>query len=1270
MAPTAPPSDGVAHGRLPPLKAPSHRTAVKAREFILGNHDGRAQTPQLQRTQEIVYPFDSLNDSHEDHLRTLLLNGNKISPEERHQHLMARLERGLVVPHVLDGVRILTKARVHNPVDVYTLDVSNELLRFVVSEDLELFENVHTLRASENLIPFAKLAGLPNLRRLELPLNDISDLDLEVEGHFKTLEQLDLSYNSITPAAFIVLATLPSLKVLDLTQNKIRSIPIQIAPEPLSSDNFARMDPNWREAVIELLMPKHVAMLDAAMFGTPPGAKVVRANDGGVGETQKHTISEEIVEDSEMVALELVGGGVNVHISENAAVEVSSSMPCTNETAQPASTMPQIQESVTVDGPVWPLGETLEPAFIVGFNSLEYLTLERNSLHSEDSFKILGRLPSLKRLNISYNKFKSFVFLSHLQSDMENYVDGPPPPANLVKYDGFEKLSELRLSFNKIDTLEGLFGLVWLPALKFVWIEGNPILAGFSGKCDSEETLPRVHYASCNPIQAIPRIYGIRVQDLIYQPHRSTLDETYYALSPRKNGRAVLRRIIRPSARELPMEVVSPLCEIDPEEANPQTQKQLAHTVEDPPGMLIGVGDSERLMRRRDYKLTDAQVEETVRTGRVLTLKELRRLRRASAHNADVAAMREKSAVAEQLAKERERLQEILGEYPKDKSPENIAESIASAVDIQQGDTEMDNSEKHAKADVVPTNEMEDSNPGQHSSPALPEDLIFDPTVQDNTFITAVHITGGGVPVIESKDGGEDISRENPQITFNEGGTEPVGSFADIDTKGGHLFFADDVVQVSEDSDTFSSIQSDAPPPHILSQLRNRQVKLSNTYFPLPTSIQASIRALRHALSNPVSYWRIAETSYAKPTFAHIVRVKDAAVTRKAVRRQKGLEAIPEDGEDNVNYGEEAIVMQKSLQRYRRGLSAGSEAKSESSSVAEANMMPESGNISPANTMWTTVAVKFQAEQEAAIAAATRATKNFVTTARIGSLHLLPMNYLPIFPSEHTKQKHSKTQAGDAKAAKAVVTNLHVELPRIKGRFSEEDALKLAEELSKEQLRKRISVMNESEEEIAAAAADRATVAFQPGRDGQSVQQGFGVEEASSGSGIGPREATISVAGVNPINERLLVENKDPQCLSEADNQNRESSVRFSGTQKKLSASAAAMVAEKRVAAYKKKVLEDRKLAESRRTKAANKLHNKDEFEIMTDMMTQVDEKLSAIEGNLASILKSDILQKHIPQSRKLINDVQAEYKRIEKMYRDSALAAIEESAAAANAQH
>ncbi|KAI8620649.1 hypothetical protein BC830DRAFT_470620 [Chytriomyces sp. MP71] len=1162
--------------------------------------------------------------------------------------------------------------------DVFILDVTNNSLRFVVPEELALFVNIHTFRAGENLLPFAKLGALPNLRRLYLPFNEISDMDLEVDGLFSLLEHLDLSYNHITSAALIVLATLPSLKHLDLSANKIPTLPLHLISDMA----------HWRERVIELLLPNHVALLDATLqqefgkdwaperlsapptrantvheamrvfaerTGSPPMSApdvAARLSAAAAAVAAQRDAGETIMEDEDDVI-------VDVHLEErDLRVDTHHGLrPWGEEEDSVDRTMAKVPvppeglrrsdsprrrsagEGKDAAGGEGRGGEDNEvgmpmPLRVTGapiaFEVLETLVLERNALFSDESFLILGRLPLLKRLNLNYNRFRSLVFLSDHQKG-NDISESPPPPFLVKKYDGFPKLEELRVAFNKIDSVRGLLAVVWLPVLKFIWLEGNPVLIKF-GKVASQakETLYQkslpdiVSYAECDPLKLLPRVYGIEILDLIYQPHPSVLEGTYYALAPvKKTGSVALRRIVRTN-HHIHSQVVAPAALPESEDSlqplPPYSTTVLVHEVED----VIQPRPEELKERRREFKLTDEEVKETVRAGRVLTLKELKRLRRREEQEARALDKRremERRMYEEELQRERTKMEELL--------------AMQKLQMEQQQENEQQQNQRSKGQQQEGLSQTETS-----VMSGIGVDIKFDPTVQDRTFLTSVHITGGSgemtttilsVPqLLEPKDQSNDV---------------PDGQWPNDETEEKYTQQQQEVEETfsllesfQESSNSFSTLDNTEdsynPPRRISTRLYHhlnskhilptaaraaeRRKELARNHQ-FPKSIQSSIRALRHALTNPISYWRVVEDSYAKPTFAHTVRVKDAAAEAAAARKAKmeaeGRYYRPEtEPKDYDDFMGDPMVFEGGVNQ--QGLKPPmSPARSETSSAVDANLIPESGNISPANTMWTTAAVKFNAEREAAIAAANRAAKNVVATAKI-----------------------------------AITTAVKVEVPREKGVFIEEDALELAQKLGKEQLRKRIILMNDEDENEANGSLDKS----QPSQPSTQSEKSSSLAQQEKGKSELLKRLEREKLEEEDARRRLQEEG----LMGGLDFKRPDSDYRFSAVQRQhmnKTPAGAATLAALRAAEYKRKLNEKKK-------QEAKKIKTKDEFEEMKEIMTLMDSKITTIEANLASVLKSNIMQKHVPQSRKLIDEVQAEYKRIEKMYHESAMAAIEAS--------
>ncbi|OXB54636.1 hypothetical protein ASZ78_002390 [Callipepla squamata] len=95
-------------------------------------------------------------------------------------------------------------------------------------DDFEKFDCVAFINAAENLLTLAPFQKFPGLRELELPLNGLRNLKI-TPGEFKHLEDLDLSYNNLSPEDVWMLGDLSQLRVLRLTANGLRSLPPDLA---------------------------------------------------------------------------------------------------------------------------------------------------------------------------------------------------------------------------------------------------------------------------------------------------------------------------------------------------------------------------------------------------------------------------------------------------------------------------------------------------------------------------------------------------------------------------------------------------------------------------------------------------------------------------------------------------------------------------------------------------------------------------------------------------------------------------------------------------------------------------------------------------------------------------------------------------------------------------------------------------------------------------------------------------------------------------------
>ncbi|KAJ3075525.1 hypothetical protein HK102_005579 [Quaeritorhiza haematococci] len=277
-----------------------------------------------------------------------------------------------------------------------------------------------------------------------------------------------------------------------------------------------------------------------------------------------------------------------------------------------------------------------------------------------------------------------------------------------------------------------------------------------------------------------------------------------------------------------------------PRKTDPVTSK-LAHTV-DEIDINNPIGkDGKRVKRaatlRREHKYTDEDIAHMIRMGRVLTLKELKRQNAwqkehqlgrerggdGSGGTGSAWEFFDKHHVSATGTPE-ERDSEEEEEDEEDEEDENDYQEEL----MEERSTEEDEEEGGSGSRMTPKGSAStrkslflNADSRQHSSEIRStEQLRYDRTKVDQTFLTGVHIIGGN-------------------NTFDDGRGEGT---TQLDQSDDDEEYTDD--EESDDDDMYDDDR------------------------PLPSSIQASIRALRHALNNPISYWRVWEASYARPTFA------------------------------------------------------------------------------------------------------------------------------------------------------------------------------------------------------------------------------------------------------------------------------------------------------------------------------------------------------------------------------------------------------------------
>ncbi|XP_051257232.1 X-ray radiation resistance-associated protein 1 isoform X1 [Dicentrarchus labrax] len=134
--------------------------------------------------------------------------------------------REVDAPHgnTLDGPFLLQLHCVDKPSELCSVDISEQKLNSVKSEDLKVFDNVAYIDASVNSLSLESFSSFVSLRELNLSLNGLCNMTFQA-ADFPHLEVLDLSYNSLSADDIVSIGRLPRLKVLHLTGNQLHHLP-------------------------------------------------------------------------------------------------------------------------------------------------------------------------------------------------------------------------------------------------------------------------------------------------------------------------------------------------------------------------------------------------------------------------------------------------------------------------------------------------------------------------------------------------------------------------------------------------------------------------------------------------------------------------------------------------------------------------------------------------------------------------------------------------------------------------------------------------------------------------------------------------------------------------------------------------------------------------------------------------------------------------------------------------------------------------------------
>lgn len=117
---------------------------------------------------------------------------------------------------LLDGFLILFSCRVKLPHESIKSKLASQNIVEVIEEDLCYFQNLNSIDLSDNRVRLEQLKNLKALSEVNLQYNQIQNIPPLSVDDFPKLENLNLSYNNLTPSSLRNIYNLKKLKILDL----------------------------------------------------------------------------------------------------------------------------------------------------------------------------------------------------------------------------------------------------------------------------------------------------------------------------------------------------------------------------------------------------------------------------------------------------------------------------------------------------------------------------------------------------------------------------------------------------------------------------------------------------------------------------------------------------------------------------------------------------------------------------------------------------------------------------------------------------------------------------------------------------------------------------------------------------------------------------------------------------------------------------------------------------------------------------------------------
>jgi Leucine-rich repeat (LRR) protein len=321
------------------------------------------------------------------------------------------------------------------------------------------------------------LGALPNLKTLWLPCNNLSNLEIAAAIDFPYLEELDLSFNRITPESVLFLSALPALTQLDLSSNQLTRLPKEITDMREWWKNFTGPG---NEDITPDSKSHHRRLTDIlSAHGRFEQQKLKQEYQRTRASTFSYTSNRYQVsyampgflkletlnlENNQLTDLDVVDilGSLQslktLNLSGNCIVSLAFILERTYSLPEPKTVIAPVVKTEDPDARVLtpPMEEPNNPSEMSSMSDLD------------DTPKPIAKKESVGFFPSAQELFESM--------DAVRGSDEGSQANNIKRYLGFPSLEELKLSHNQIGEVEGLMAIVCLSSLKRVYLEGNPVM--------------------------------------------------------------------------------------------------------------------------------------------------------------------------------------------------------------------------------------------------------------------------------------------------------------------------------------------------------------------------------------------------------------------------------------------------------------------------------------------------------------------------------------------------------------------------------------------------------------------------------------------------------------------------------------------------------------------------------------------------------------------------------------------------------------------------